>query len=146
MLSHRRSVNFPLLIVFSANYVNQFNCDLHSTTWYFESFDFLIWVDYMQEMTRKLNNRNVTIERLSSSSKYCTAFEICRSDWLKSWCIMQIQSSFKVHLNMVSSGGLSDPICDSINRGLTLFSQIAKGGFIYISLNEAKNNIPSNIS
>ena len=33
---------------------------------------------------------------------------------------MQIQSSYKVHLNKISNGVLSDPLCDSVNRGLTL--------------------------
>ena len=32
---------------------------------------------------------------------------------------MQRQSSYKVHLNTVSNGELSDPLCDSVNRGLT---------------------------
>ena len=33
---------------------------------------------------------------------------------------MQRQSSYKVHLNTASNGELSDPLCDSANRGLTL--------------------------
>ena len=33
---------------------------------------------------------------------------------------MQIQSSYKVHLNTISNGELSDPVCDSVNRGRTL--------------------------
>ena len=33
---------------------------------------------------------------------------------------MQIQSSYKVHLNTIRNGELSDPLCDSVNRGLTL--------------------------
>ena len=33
---------------------------------------------------------------------------------------MQRQSSYKVHLNMIFNGELSDPLCDSVNRGLTL--------------------------
>ena len=34
--------------------------------------------------------------------------------------IMQIQSSYKVHLNTISCGELSDPLCNNVNRGLTL--------------------------
>ena len=33
---------------------------------------------------------------------------------------MQRQSSYKVYLNMISNGELPDPLCDSVNRGLTL--------------------------
>ena len=33
---------------------------------------------------------------------------------------MQTQSSYKVHLNTISNGELSDPLCNSVNRGLTL--------------------------
>ena len=33
---------------------------------------------------------------------------------------MQTQSSYKVHLNTICNGELSDPLCDSVNRGLTL--------------------------
>ena len=32
---------------------------------------------------------------------------------------MQRQSSYKVHMNTISNGELSDPLCDSVNRGLT---------------------------
>ena len=33
---------------------------------------------------------------------------------------MQRQSAYKVHLNMIGNGELSDPLCDSVNRGPTL--------------------------
>ena len=33
---------------------------------------------------------------------------------------MQRQSAYKVHLNTIVFGELSDPLCDSVNRGLTL--------------------------
>ena len=29
-------------------------------------------------------------------------------------------ANYKVHLNTISNGELSDPLCDSVNRGLTL--------------------------
>ena len=32
---------------------------------------------------------------------------------------MQRQSSYKVHMNTISNGDLSDPLCDSVNRGPT---------------------------
>ena len=33
---------------------------------------------------------------------------------------MQRQSSYKVYMNTISNGELSEPLCDSVNRGLTL--------------------------
>ena len=42
------------------------------------------------------------------------------SDWSKSWCNMQIQSSYKVHSNTIINGDLSDSLCDSENSVLTL--------------------------
>ena len=33
---------------------------------------------------------------------------------------MRIQSSYKVHLNTISNGELSDPLCDSESRDLAL--------------------------
>ena len=64
-LSHRESVNSPLLIMFSANYINK-SIVIHLCDWkYFGSFDLMIWVDYMPEVTRK----HVSGKWLSSSSK-----------------------------------------------------------------------------
>ena len=37
---------------------------------------------------------------------------------------MQRQSSYKVHLNTINNGELSDPLSNSVNRGLTFNSQI----------------------
>ena len=48
-----------------------------------------------------------TTKRLSSSSKIHEAK--CK-----------LQSQYKFHLNMIRNGELSDPLCDSVNRGLTL--------------------------
>ena len=39
------------------------------------------------------------------------------SDWSQSWRII---CKDKVHLNTISNGELSDPLCKSVNRGLTL--------------------------
>ena len=33
---------------------------------------------------------------------------------------MQLHASYQVHLNMISNGELSDPLCDIVKRGLTL--------------------------
>ena len=44
------------------------------------------------------------------------------SDWLKSW--RNMQSSYKVQLNTTSYGELSDPLCNSVNIGLTLVSLV----------------------
>ena len=33
---------------------------------------------------------------------------------------MRRQSSYKVHINTISNGELSNPLCDNVNRGLTL--------------------------
>ena len=33
---------------------------------------------------------------------------------------MQRQSSYEVHMNTISNEELSDPLCDSVKRGLTL--------------------------
>ena len=33
---------------------------------------------------------------------------------------MQRQGLYKFHLNTISNGEFSDPVCDSVNRGLTL--------------------------
>ena len=52
------------------------------------------------------------------------------SGWSKSRRNMQIQSSYKVHLNTISNGELSDPLCDSINKGLTLVRLL----FLYLPL------------
>ena len=54
--------------------------------------------------------------------KYCTAFKtrLSLSDWSKSRCInCKLQSWYnKVHLNMISNGDLSDPLCHSVNWSL----------------------------
>ena len=110
-LSHRGSDESPLLIVFSANYIDQLNCDLYSTTWYFGSFD---QVDHMPEVTQKCNNKTTLIIFKILHSDWNR-----QSDWSKSWCNMQVQILYKDHLNTISNGDLSDPLCDSINRGLT---------------------------
>ena len=80
---------------------------------YFESFDLLIWVDYMPKVIRKRNFHHL--------QKQCTAFSISYLIGRNHDAICKLQSSYKVHLNTISNGELSDPLCNSVNRGLTLF-------------------------
>ena len=47
---------------------------------------------------------------------------------------MQRQSSYKVHLNTICNGELSDPLCDSVNRGLTL----VRLDFVRCDMNDVK--------
>ena len=61
----------------------------------------------MPEVTRKHNNKTTYI---ITAFKYAT--------WLVE--IMMQYANYKVHLNTISNGELSDPICDRVNRGLTL--------------------------
>ena len=44
--------------------------------------------------------------------------------------ISKLQSFYKVHLNMISNGELSDPLCDSVNRdfGQIVFSSSSHKG------------------
>ena len=81
---------------------------------YFGSFDLLIWVDYIPEVTRKHNNKMTYI----IFKKYCIAFKIHNLICLIE--IMTQYANYMVHLNTISYGELSDPLCDSVNRGLTL--------------------------
>ena len=82
-LSHIRSDNYPLLIVFSANYIDQ---------------------------------SIVILNDFRHLQKYCTSFKICHLIGRNHDAICK----YKVHLNTVSNGEFSDPLCDSVNRGLTL--------------------------
>ena len=95
-LSHRGSGNSILLIAF---------CDIYLI---FRKFWLLGRLKYIPELTR-----NVT----SSSSKYCTSFG-------KIYLIVQNDDSIckdkfhtEVHLNTISNGKLSDPLCLSVDRG-----------------------------
>ena len=54
----------------------------------------------------------------------CTAF-ILRYYYIyltgrNHYAFCKLHSSYKVHLNIVRKGALSDPLCDSVNRDLTL--------------------------
>ena len=80
---------------------------------YCGSFDLLIWVDYMSEVARKLNNKTTFIIKITELH-YLIGRNIDT--------ICKLQSSYKVQLNTISNVELSDPICDSVNRVLTLVS------------------------
>ena len=75
-------------------------------------FDFLTWVDYMSEVTRQHN--------FHCLQKYCTAFKLRYLMGRNDEAICKLQRSNLVHLNTLSNGELSDPVCDSVNRSLTL--------------------------
>ena len=78
---------------------------------YCGSFDLLIWVDYMSEVARKLNNKTTFIIKITELH-YLIGRNIDT--------ICKLQSSYKVQLNTISNVELSDPLCESVNRGLTL--------------------------
>ena len=86
--SHRESDNSPLLIVFSANYIDQSS---------------LLLCDW--KLAKQFHLK-----------KYCTAFKIHYLIGRNHDAICK----YKVHLNMISNVKLSDPLCNSINRDLTL--------------------------
>ena len=71
-LLYRGSDNSPLLIGFSANYIDQSNRNFHATEGSRKFFTF-----WSEQTTCQMWHENVTTKRLSSSSKYCTAFERC---------------------------------------------------------------------
>ena len=108
-LLHRGSDNSPLLIVFSAKYIDQSNLTFMrlKVFWKHLPFDLLISVDYTPEVIRKHNNKT-------------TGFKMCYLIWRNHDAICKLQSSYKVHKNTISNGELSDPLSDRVNRGLTL--------------------------
>ena len=67
----------------------------------------------MSEVTRKRYFHHL--------QKYCTAFKLRHLIDRKYDAIYKKQSKYmyKVHLNTIRNGELSDPICDSVNRDLT---------------------------
>ena len=78
--SHRGSDNSPLLIVFSANYIDQSNRNFWNVWKYFGSFDILtfeICGDYLSEVTQK--------RKFHHSQKILQYVKITLSDWSKSW-------------------------------------------------------------
>ena len=101
-LSHRGSNNSPLMIVFSAN-----QTEISGIWKYFGSFDILtlkIWEDYIPEITRK---------RKLNEWKYCNAFKL-------RYLIGQNRNAKSKVLNTISNGELSNPLCDSGKRSLTI--------------------------
>ena len=52
--------------------------------------------------------------------KYCNAFKLRYLIGPNHDAISKLQSLYKVHLNTISNGEFSDPLCSSVHRGLTL--------------------------
>ena len=75
------------LILFSETYTDQSNPDFYQ-----------VFLDYVT--TKDLKTLHLIWNVLS--------------DWSKSWCNMQIQSSYKVNSNMISNGKLSDTLWDRV--------------------------------
>ena len=103
-LLHRGSDNYPILIVLSANYIHQSNRDFYANEGISEALTFWPFV------LSRLHARRRHLQ------KYCTVFEI---RYLIGWdheAIYKLQSSYKVHLNTISNGELSDSLCDNVNR------------------------------
>ena len=71
----------------------------------------------MPEVTRKDNNKTTNIIFKNTALH---AFKIRYLTCRNHDAICKLQCSYKVHLNTINNGELSDPLCDSINRGLTL--------------------------
>ena len=96
-LLHRGSDNSPLLIVFSANYIDQSNRDFYATESISKAlaFDILIWVEYMSEVTQKISNKSTFIifKNTALCLKYAnwlpvvvimTQFAITKFTWTRS--------------------------------------------------------------
>ena len=66
----------------------------------------------MSEVTRK--------RKFYHLQKYCNAFKLRYLSGQNHDAISKLQSLYKVHLNTISNEELSNPLCDSVNRGLTL--------------------------
>ena len=66
----------------------------------------------MSEVTQK--------RKFHHPQKYCNAFKLRYLIGQNHDAISKLQSLYKVHLNTISNGELTDPLCDSVNRGLTL--------------------------
>ena len=79
----------------------------------------------MSEVTRK--------RKFHHLQKYCNVFTLHYLISQNHDEISKLQSLYKVHLNMISNGELLDPLCDSVNRGLTSFSQIANATYLRYS-------------
>ena len=66
----------------------------------------------MSEVTRKRDFHHL--------QNYCTAFILRCSDWSKTWRNMHTTKLIQRSLKQISNGELSDPLCDNVNRDLTL--------------------------
>ena len=66
----------------------------------------------MPEVTRKRNNKTNFVIFKNTAMRLKFAIRLVE--------IMTQYANYKVHSNTISNGELSDPLCDSVNRGLTL--------------------------
>ena len=58
---------------------------------------------------------------------------------------MQGQSSYKIHLNTMCNGELSDPLCDSVNRDMTLVRLVTFQPLIDLNVTDVKFRCPANM-
>ena len=72
--------------------------------WKLWPFDHLIRVDYRSEVTRTINNR-MTLIILKKNTALCLKYDI--------WLVEITRRKYKVHLNMISYGELSEPLYKS---------------------------------
>ena len=80
----------------------------------------------MTEVTRK--------RKFQHHQKYCNALKLHYLIGQNHDAKSKLQSLYKVHLNMISEGELSVPLCDSVNRGLTLVRLSKHKSFMSIIL------------
>ena len=115
-LSNRGYENSLLQIMFSANYIDQSN--VTSCKWrYLGSFDHLICLNYMPEVTQNHNNKTIFV----FWKKYCAIFWM---HYLISWNPETI-CKYKFHTKSTWTwsvmGSYQMTLSDSVNRGLTLY-------------------------
>ena len=65
----------------------------------------------MPEVTRKRNNKTNFVIFKNTALRLKFAIRLVE--------IMTQYANYKVHSNTISNGELLDPLCDSVNRGLT---------------------------
>ena len=71
----------------------------------------------MPEVTRKRRNKTIFVIFTNRALIGRNHDAICK-----------LQSSYKVHLNTISNRKLSDPLCDSVNKGLTIVRLLTSFG------------------
>ena len=103
------SRNSPLLFVFSAFYIDQ------SIVTFIRMKVFKLWSFDLSRLHARGDTKNGTTKQqndLHHFKKYCTALKIRYLIGRNHDAIYKLQSSYKVQLNPISNGELSDPLCD----------------------------------